>query len=125
MGSATSPRCFLRSLYVALGITVSGYGPEDRLELDETDVSIGRAQGCDIRIAALIGGRRTFAIRWSSSGWTFHVNNEWALVEVNGEALEPFTSRVLSRGDEVSIFGNLGDGIARIVHRFRVEFEGG
>ncbi len=114
-----APRCRLRRLYTQPGITVTGYADDDRVEVSaDAPFTVGRVADADVVIAAMIGGRRTYMIYWRAPEWILHVNNEWAVVTVNGERIHPFNHAALRDGTIVEIRNCHSD---EPVHRFRVE----
>lgn len=117
----TPPRCRLRRLYVRPGATVEGYGDDGRIEVrPDAHFAIGRAAGCDVHVASVIGGHRTFVIHWRAPRWIFKVNNEWAIVRLDGELLDraTFESRPVHDGSVVEIYEVTS---GELVHRLRVE----
>ncbi len=115
-----APRCRLRRLYTQPGVTVTGYGVDDRVEVvPETHFVIGRTGDAEISIAAQIGGRRAFSVFWRPPSWTFHINNEWAIAILDGERLQGnFPSRPLHDGSVIEIRDVHSD---LPVHRVKVE----
>ncbi len=115
-----APRCRLRRLYTQPGVTVTGYGADDRVEVvPETHFVIGRSDDAELRIAAEIGGDRTFSVFWRPPSWIFHVNNEWAIVILDGTLLRgSFPSRPLHDRSVIEIRDVHSD---LPVHRVRVE----
>jgi len=113
------PRCRLRRLFTQPGVTVTGYGADDLVEITPaTMFCIGRSSDAEVRIAAEIGGRRTMALFWRSSSWIFKLNNEWAVVTLDDERLDTFESRPVHHGTVIDIHHvHTGE----VLHRFRVE----
>ena len=117
--SNAAPRCRLRLLYTGPDVQVLGYDDDDRIEVAaDASFIVGRTQDADVRISAMIGGRRTFMIYWRAPDWIFHVNNEWAIVLVDGQRLPPFKNASLRDGTVVEIRNCHTD---EPVHRFRSE----
>lgn len=117
-----APRCRLRRLFTESGVEVRGYGDDNRVEVaEDASFTIGRTSDSEVQIDAMIGGRRTFTIFWRAPEWTFHVNNEWAIVLVDGERIPQFNNAPLRDGTIVEIRNCQSD---EPVHRFRVELGG-
>lgn len=98
-----------------------GYGDDDRIEVrPDVHFAIGRTSGCDVQIASVIGGHRTFVIHWRAPSWIFKVNNEWAIAAIDGDRLDQasFSSRPVHDGSVIEIF-EVSTG--ELVHRLRVE----
>jgi hypothetical protein len=116
-----APRCRLRRLYTQPGVSVTGYGADDRVEVvPETHFVIGRTTDAEIHISAQIGGHRTFSVFWRPPSWIFKINNEWAIALVDGDRLRStdFPSIALHDGSVIEIRDVHSD---EPVHRFRVE----
>jgi hypothetical protein len=116
-----APRCRLRRWYTRPGVTVTGYGGDDRIEvLPDAHFVIGRVADADLAISGQIGGARTFSVFWRPPSWIFHVNNEWAIAVVDGNRLRGmvFASAPLHDGSVIEIRDVHSD---EPVHRLRVE----
>ena len=115
----TAPRCRLRRLYTQPGVTVTGYGDDDLVVVpDDATFTVGRVADAEVSIAAMIGGLRTYTIYWRAPDWIFHVNNEWAVVTVDGVRIDPFNNAPLRDRTVVEVRDCHTN---EPVHRFRVE----
>lgn len=115
------PRCRLRRLFTQPGVTVTGYGADDLVEVPpDAMFIIGRTTGANVRVVSEIGGHRTLAMFWRSPSWIFKVNNEWAVVALDDELLATFESRPVRHGTVIDVHRVH---TIELVHSFRVELD--
>jgi hypothetical protein len=88
---------------VELPVRVTGLDPELRVELPRSRFVIGRIEGCDLVIEALVGGRRGYGIGYHDQCWYFEHYGHVVPYLVNQR--EYFTSGdvLLEDGDVVEI----------------------